>query len=258
MVTKERSPSFPFVSLKVALGRLSALEQKFGRYPVPADKAGLAWGMKEGSSQAHQMLAALKSYGLVAYEGASKDRKAVITDDARTYLRAQQDHIKEEVIRKAALKPKLFNLFWGIWGAQQIPNEVRLDELVLKHSFTDSAAQTFLRVYDETLQFAQLTQSENLHISTVLGDDDAADEQKVHQDEDQGATESVARPTLAKSLPVANSSVKHSDEWTEEKLIDDSGHEIRILYHGNASLQRYEYIRDYLDFKILRLRKQIN
>jgi len=42
--------------------------------------------------------------------------------------------------------------------------------------------------------------------------------------------------------------------WSEEALIDDTGDEIKIRYLGKASVERYEFIRDYLDFKISRLK----
>lgn len=44
--------------------------------------------------------------------------------------------------------------------------------------------------------------------------------------------------------------------WSEERLIDDGGDEIKIRYNGKATVQRYEFIRDYLDFKIKRLAKK--
>jgi hypothetical protein len=47
-----------------------------------------------------------------------------------------------------------------------------------------------------------------------------------------------------------------AEGWSEERLIDDGGDEIKIRYRGKASLERYEFIRDYLDFKIQRLAKK--
>ncbi len=76
---KDRSPSFPFIPLGAAIDRLAAFEAKFGRHPTPADKAGLAWGIKEGSSQADQTLAALRSFGLVIYKGTGPKREVSIS-----------------------------------------------------------------------------------------------------------------------------------------------------------------------------------
>lgn len=168
---KDRSPSFPFISLPDAIKRLQAFDQTFGRHPAPGVKVGLAWGMKDKSSQAYQILAALKAFGMVKYEGSGSSLKAMLTDDARTYLRAQQDSIKDDVVKRLALKPAQFQKFWNIWGADRPPDPVCLDQLVLQHAFTDSAANNFLRVYDTTIAFAGLSNSD-----TVIGDDAGDDD----------------------------------------------------------------------------------
>jgi hypothetical protein len=45
-------------------------------------------------------------------------------------------------------------------------------------------------------------------------------------------------------------------DWIEEILIDDGGDEIKMSYRGKATISRYEFIRDYLDFKINRMLKK--
>jgi hypothetical protein len=42
--------------------------------------------------------------------------------------------------------------------------------------------------------------------------------------------------------------------WREERLLDDEGQEILIRYKGDATPERYGFIRDYLDFKLSRLK----
>ena len=157
---RPRSPNYPFVSLDTALQRLAALETYFGRHAVPANKAGLAWGMKGDSSQAGQTLAALKGFGFVDYSGSGDNLQASLTDDARTYLRAQQDDIKQKVVKRAALKPKILASYFEKWGIDRPPNPVCLDELALKGGFTDAAAESFLKVYDGTIAFAKLADSD--------------------------------------------------------------------------------------------------
>ncbi|SFU12849.1 hypothetical protein [Mesorhizobium sp. YR577] len=68
--------------------------------------------------------------------------------------------------------------------------------------------------------------------------------------------EEKANPGLppVRELPPANDDVEEG--WSEERLIDDGGDEIKIRYRGKASRERYEFIRDYLDFKIQRLTKK--
>lgn len=43
--------------------------------------------------------------------------------------------------------------------------------------------------------------------------------------------------------------------WKEERLIDDGGEEIFIRYRGDPNQKRYTFIRDYLDFKLSRMKK---
>lgn len=296
---KERSPSFPFIPLSTAIGRLVALEAKFGRHPTPADKVGLAWDMKPASSQAAQTVAALKAFGLVQYDGNGPSRLTSISEDGRNYLRAQQEAVKREIAQRLALMPKMIATYWRDWGRDRPQNEVALDQLVLKANFTQSAAETFLRVYDETVAFAGLTDSvseagsegELGHLDDrkptisvgdyiqvelggawqfpsggvrVRGVQSQNDKEFVFVDGEatgfpiesvtltRKGDGGVAPPTL--ELPT-NDQRQIRNGWREERLIDDEGGEIFISYNGEPSISRYEFIRDYLDFKINRLKK---
>jgi hypothetical protein len=168
---RDRSPSYPFISLKTATERLTAFESKFGRHPTPAEKSGLAWGMKEKSSQAFQTLAALKAFGLVDYQGSGEDRVVLISEDGRNYLRAQQQSIKAEIMKRCALKPKAIATYWTRWSADRPIDPICLDELILKAGYTESAATTFLRVYDDTIAFAGLQESDTFDPDTGSDED---------------------------------------------------------------------------------------
>lgn len=156
---RERSPSFPFIPLKGAVERLEAFERYFGRHPAPTTKAGLAWGMKEKSSQADQTLAAMRSFGFIGYEGAGSGRVAVLTEEARNYIRTQQESVKEQILQQCALRPRIIRKYWTTWGADRPPDAVALDELY-DAGFTDAGAENFLRVYDETIAFSGLFDSD--------------------------------------------------------------------------------------------------
>lgn len=292
---KDRSPSYPFIPLKTAIERLVALEGKFGRHPAPALQAGIAWDMKPASSQAAQTLAALKSFGLVDYQGAGDERIAAISDDGRTYLRAQQDSVKREVLKRLALKPKAIAKYWSAWGHDRPPEPVCLDQLVLKGGFTQSAANIFLRVYDETIRYAGLSDSDTDTPQAEAADEDekpaiavgdlvlvevggalvfpepkrvrainvhdgkpwvyvegsqsgvSMDNVQLHQ---KGAAEGFTPPPLMEETRPASKA-----GWKEERLVDDGGDETFLSYKGEPSLERYEFIRDYLEFRISRIKK---
>ncbi len=191
---KDRSPSFPFISLKMVVDRLIAYEAKFGRHPTPASKVGLAWSMKPDSSQAGQTLAALKSFGFIDYAGSGEHRACSLTEEARNLLRAQQESVKAGILKAAVLRPKAFANYWSKWGRERPIDEVCLDELILKANFTDSAARTFLRVYDESLAFAKMADGDKVDRT------DADEDSPLEEDEKTHITKPLA-PQATKAFP---------------------------------------------------------
>lgn len=167
---RDRSPSFPFISLKAAIARLVEFDAKFGRQEPTADRVYLAWDMKGNTSQAQQTVAALKSFGLLEYKGLGPKRPVAISDAGRKFLRAQQESVKKEVLKQIALNPKWIAHFWGKWSADKVPDEIRLDTLVLEHKFNENTAPTFLKVYDETIAFAGLSNSDKIEASEAEDD----------------------------------------------------------------------------------------
>lgn len=55
-------------------------------------------------------------------------------------------------------------------------------------------------------------------------------------------------------LPLNRQEAPLGPEWREERLLDETGEEIFVRYKGEPSKQRYEFIRDYLDFKLKRMK----
>jgi hypothetical protein len=59
------------------------------------------------------------------------------------------------------------------------------------------------------------------------------------------------------SIKSTNSGVPaEPGDWREERLLDEAGAEIFVRYKGDPSKERYEFIRDYLDFKVKRMKKE--
>ncbi len=174
---RERSPSYPIVPLEVALTRLVEFEAHFRRSPARRGKAGEAWGIK-AKAYADRTLAALGYFGLLEYQGAGKDRQIVISDEGRKYLRAQQEGMKREVVKAAALRPKQIAKFWSEWRMDRPADAVCLDELMFKNDFSEAGAREFLKVYDATISFAKLSDSDKI-------DHDLLDEELKEERDDE-------------------------------------------------------------------------
>lgn len=157
---RDRSPQFPALPLEVALERLVSFESHFKRSAARPENMGSAWGVSK--PYADRIVAALRYYGLLDYNGAGKERQIVISQEGRNILRAQQDEVKQQFIKEAALSPKQIGFFWDEWGEDRPSDRACLDNLVLDHNFSVSGAKDFLRVYDNTISFAGLSKSDKI------------------------------------------------------------------------------------------------
>ena len=169
---RDRSPAFPVVSLETAFQRLVDFDAHFKRTAARPEKIGEAWGIKT-KAYVDRITAALRYFGLLEYQGSGSDRGVVVSEDGRKFLRAQQEEIKREVIKTAALRPKQIAKFWQSWGFDRPADAACLDELAMKNGFSDAGARDFLKVYDATISYARLSNSDK---AIVAGDDDNEDE----------------------------------------------------------------------------------
>lgn len=162
---RDRSPGFPLIPLGDALQRLEQFEAHFKRTPARPDKVGEAWGIS-AKAYMDRTAAALRYFGLLDYQTQPTGRMIVISDEGRKYLRAQQESVKRQVIVAAALRPKQIANFWQEWGADRPADAACIDDLVLKHGFSDKGARDFLKVYDATISFAKLADSDKVPLVT--------------------------------------------------------------------------------------------
>jgi hypothetical protein len=181
-------------------------------------------------------------------------------------------------------------------------DDICLDDLHFKHNFTQSAAETFLRVYDATISYAGLSDSDSIHDDEDDFEADLAPPEievgdmvqvevngqlvtakpvrvravQEHNGDKwfyvEGSESGVSMQNLElvekgskasgytpPPLPLAQVEDQRTDRsaksgWKEERLIDDAGDETFLSYKGEPSVERYEFIRDYLDFRIQRLK----
>ncbi|HEY8260099.1 MAG TPA: hypothetical protein VIG55_02720 [Methylosinus sp.] len=191
---RDRSPAFPNITLEAALKRLGEFEAHFKRSPARPDRIGEAWGIK-GRAYVDRTAAALKYFGLLEYQGSGTARQVVVSEEGRKFLRAQQEDTKREVIRSAALRPKQIAHFWERWGTDRPADAACLDELILQNGFSDSGARDFLSVYDATISFARLSESDK-------NEPEQSDVQRVDTHPDRSITQTHHHPVReAVSLP---------------------------------------------------------
>ena len=166
---KERSPSFPFISLPKAVDRARAFHDAHRRSAARLVTIAETWGYAQSSSGLQQTVGALKSYGLLEDAGRGQDRRIQLTDLANRILHDSRPGAKEASIKEAALRPRLFAEYAEKWLPNRPSDNHCLSELHLDRGFTPAAAQTFLRAFDETVTFANLKSEDSLSSSHEEG-----------------------------------------------------------------------------------------
>jgi hypothetical protein len=126
---------------------------------------GETWGYAPNSSGLLQTIAALKSYGLLEIIGKGKDRKVHLTDLAWRILHDQRPGAREQAIKEAALRPRLMAEYAPQWLPSRPGDNHCISELHLDRGFSQVSAELFLRVFDETVAFASLKESDSLSSS---------------------------------------------------------------------------------------------
>ena len=230
---KDRSPSFPFIPLGIAVERLRALNVYTGRDAVLASRVGKAWDMKEGSSQADQTLAALRSFGFVVYDGTGPNRQATITEDGRRLIRAQTDEVRDEIIKTAALRPKVIRKYWAAWGNARGADGACLDRL-MDDKFSSAGARQFLKVYDETIAYAKLSTADKVISDENMGDDEL-------EGENGGKPENQVKPPLNPPPPAPPGKAKlmvGERELTTGLLSKDAN--FRLIVSGPVGVKEIE------------------
>lgn len=157
---KERSPSFPFITLTKGLSRTRQLYTAAKRHDMRlADAAGaMNYGAK--SSGAIQTLAALKAYGLVDDNGSGDDRKFRVSDLGFKALEDLRPGAKEAALAQAALAPKAIASYAQNWKDGRPDDAICLSDLRFDDGFTEDGAKKFLKVFDDAMLYTKAVPSD--------------------------------------------------------------------------------------------------
>jgi len=155
---KERSPSFPFISLQYAIERARQFFAQERRGSTVLPIAAKHWNYSPSSSGALQTVAALKSYGLLQDEGSGDQRKIRLTDMAlRIILDDRPDsQERQRFIRQAALTPIVTAEVYNKWP-DGLPSDATLNHwLVLEKAFSQETALKVTKIINENQAFAKI------------------------------------------------------------------------------------------------------
>lgn len=237
---KDRSPSYPNIPLQLALERLVAFDAHFKRSPARPEKVGDAWGIK-AKAYSDRTTAALRYFGFLDYQGSGKARLVVISEMGRKYLRAQQEEIKQSVVKEAALRPRQIAKFWSDWGADRPADAACLDQLVLNNGFSEAGARDFLKVYDATIRFAKLTDSDKVQ---------ASDELLTPEDEDELAD-------LGKDLPPPPKQRQPAKPGMKEDVFTLAEGDVVLQWPERLSMESFADLESWVGIMLRKIKRNV-
>ena len=149
----DRSPNYPALDLREAIGKIDELQKKAGRSRISSIDAIKALGYTGKTGSSLRAIASLRQYGLV--EG-TKDQVHV-SELARQILFPTNKDSPEylAVIQKAASSPRIFGELLAEFA--EIPDDAIIQShLIHKKEFTPEAAAKCVKTFRETINFAKL------------------------------------------------------------------------------------------------------
>jgi hypothetical protein len=236
---RDRSPSYPFISLRKAMERAKEFSAKEGKYPARVSVAVTHWGFKEKSSGGIQTIAALKAFGLMEDAGSSADRQVKLTDVAQRILGDErvESEERDKLIKEAALKPKIHRHLFEKWGVDFPSHETFRTYLKLDKLFADGALEDVITEYKDTLAYAKL-RSGDIISKAVIDESDNGDDGGETPMEDK-ARERDGKPG---SLPLGGADKRKDtplDSGETERLRFNlkGGRRVRLMFTGHLPTQ---------------------
>lgn len=208
---RERSPSYPAISLGPAVEKAKDLYRAEKGYPAPIDTILKHWGYRPKSGAGLVAVAALLKFGLLEDEGSAASRKARVTELAQRIIRDTREESPERdrLLRDAALRPQIHTELWERFGPS-LPSDSNLQHtLIFEYGFTDGGAQEFIRQFKATVAFARLGEDadEAGEVPESLG----VPPMPAMSTARQAAGGAAGKPSLAgRALPIP---IMGSDEW---------------------------------------------
>jgi len=201
-----KTPKSPRYSLPWAVDKMLILLEKEGVHPVAPDIMAQHLGYSNArNGQAATVLGTLRMYGMILK---APHRKDVISEDIKKFKYTPYDEEKHQLADKWLKSPKVFASVLTKYP-DNLPSDPALRyELIQEYSFTEEAANKFIKVLKESIEFSQSFSSG----ANVQGDEDFddSDDAEVGDNNDDVALE----PTKQGISPVITPTPVSSDKFS--------------------------------------------
>jgi len=167
-VSQGRGPGYPTLALGKAIERVEQVYKAGVRDRAFAPQTFYStWGLGAKSSGSRQTMAALNHYGLVLYEGLGKERKVALSAVALSIVQDKRPNSadRETALKIVALTPSIHARLYEQFPPP-MPEDVFIEHvLVSEYGYSESSAQSVIKVYKKSLSFAKLDNPDSLPVS---------------------------------------------------------------------------------------------
>lgn len=150
-MAKTRSPNYPAISLREAVGVVGQLYKIEKQTLVTNDVAAKAIGYKSLSGPARTKLSALKKYGLLE-DFDNKVRISKLALKILNYPKESNEYVN--AISEALIKPDIFAQFYDEYADSS--DEAIKSHLKVEMNFSDEGVKNFISAFRDNLDFAKL------------------------------------------------------------------------------------------------------
>jgi hypothetical protein len=240
---RPRSPNYPSISLPEALQQLRHLFDRIQKYKAPKELVIKAIGYSGLNGASASAISAHTKYGILdRLEG----DEFKISDLGMKLLFHENPAEYAAALHQAARSPALFSELMAEFPSG-IPHDDILRTRLIRRGFAQSAVATAISSYRETVEFV-VNNSGGYSPLDETAMEEPMQPQQAHQ-------APPSTPVLVKgftpTLPVgAREEVPSS---REERILDDDGNAIIVKFPGEPTVETYEFLKDYLEFRIQRL-----
>ena len=169
-----RSPSYPSVSLPVAIQKAKLFHDTWGLADAGVEESMECWGYSARSGTGHRLVAAMSSFGLLDVIGNSAERRLKLSDAALDGLFGTDKFAdrKSSAICRFVLNPLVYRSLWERWG-HDLPDADALEQcLVSELGFNRRVVAKFLGDY---LASIELAREHGLGTAEIFHDEDETD-----------------------------------------------------------------------------------
>lgn len=177
-IKKQRSPSYPGITLQDAIERAKQFHKKEGKYEALVPTALTHWGYSTKSSGGLVAVAALKAYGLMEDKGGGTDRKVFLTPVGLNIVMDERSVSpdRDRAIRDAALMPKVMADLWERYGTDLPSNDTLRHYLRVEREFTENAVNEVIKIYVANMEFAKLNSADRFADDSLSEEDEGGEQ----------------------------------------------------------------------------------